>query len=290
MKALIDFDILRYEIGHSGEYFEKNEEGEFVLDEDGNKNRIIREFDFVAELLDQKIFIIKEQTNADEVELYITNDSRTDKIYDRWCKTFGLLKEDFVPNFRDKIATVKPYKGTRKSEKPIHYDNLTAYMMANYPFVLANGVEADDLMAIEQTNNPDKTVICSRDKDLRQVSGWHYSWECGFQNEIGPIEFDRKGWIEDKGGKCFGGGEMFFLYQLLVGDPVDNIAGCPKVGHVKAMKILTEVKGRKDIYMAILEAYRGVYEENALTYLIENARLLWLLRSLDDVWEFPYEN
>ena len=275
MKCLIDFDVLRYELGHSSEY----------IDEDGEL--VVREWEFLQDLLEQKLFIIQEQTEADEPPcLYLTNDSITNNIYNRWAKSFGEELIEHKPNYRNEIATVKPYKGTRKNTKPVHYANLTAWVFANYEFKLANGVEADDLMAQDQTEN---TIICSRDKDLRQVAGNHYSWECGKQSEIGPIIFDRKGWVEDKNGKVFGGGEMFFLYQLLVGDPVDNIGGCPKVGHKGAMKLLSEVEGRKQLYMAILEAYKKVYGEDGLTYLIENARLLWLMRASDDIWEFPYE-
>lgn len=281
-----------YEIGHSGEF----------KDPETGEDRV-REFEFVKDLLDQKLFIIKTMTEADDVRLYLTADQRSVDIYNRQAKTRGLDPIELKPNFRNAVATVKPYKGTRHNEKPVHYDNLTAYMMDNFDYSLSNGIEADDQMAIDQTADPENTIICSRDKDLRQVAGNHYSWECGGQAEIGPISFDRKGWVEErvketsqrkKDGSpvlkksAFGGGEMFFIYQLMTGDPVDNIGGCPKVGHAKAMQVLSEVEGRKALYFAVLDLYRGVYGEDALTHLTEQARLLWLLRSADDMWEFPY--
>lgn len=283
MKALIDSDVLRYEIGHSGEYFEEGEDGEKV--------HKVREWEFVQELFEQKIFVIQEQTNSDEPPcLYLTTDSTTVRVYNRWAKTFGYEPIEYKPNFRNDIATVKPYKGTRKLEKPAHYENLTAHIMFNYDFKLGNGVEADDLMAIDQTNaEPLTTTICSRDKDLRQVAGLHYSWECGAQLEIGPIEFDRKGYVEKNGNKVFGGGEMFFIFQLMTGDAVDNIAGCPQIGPVKAIKIIKQYTKRKDLYEAVLELYNNVYGEDGMNYLIENARLLWLLRREDDVWKYPYD-
>ena len=52
MQCLIDADVLVYELGFSGEYY----------DDDGEKQ--IREFEFVAELLDQKIKEIEAETGA----------------------------------------------------------------------------------------------------------------------------------------------------------------------------------------------------------------------------------
>jgi hypothetical protein len=79
-----------------------------------------------------------------------------------------------------------------------------------------------------------KTIICSRDKDVRQCPGWHYSWECGKQPSIGPIMVDELGHLVDKNAgkfnpltgkklplKVFGTGHKFFYYQMLTGDTVD---------------------------------------------------------------------
>ena len=54
MKPLIDADILRYEIGFSGEY----------KDEDGVNQ--VREFEFLDELLENKIKDICAEVNATE--------------------------------------------------------------------------------------------------------------------------------------------------------------------------------------------------------------------------------
>ena len=39
-------------------------------------------------------------------------------------------------NYRDSIATVKKYKGTRKGKKPFHFKNITAYMENQYDCLL----------------------------------------------------------------------------------------------------------------------------------------------------------
>ena len=290
LQPLIDADVLRYELPFGGEY---KEEGEIV----------VREWEFVEELLERKLHILHHQIRTDKVPIYyFTADRRTIPIYNRWAKNNGKEPIELKPNFRDAIATVKPYKALRKNEKPAHYENFTSHIMYNYEFKLGNGVEADDLMAMDQTED---TIICSRDKDLRQVEGWHYSWECGRQNEIGPIYFDEWGFIEEKRKEsksrvyadgspkfdvsCFGGGEKFFLYQLLTGDLVDNIPGCPKVGHRKAFDLL-EPHSRRDLaYEDVRDCYELVYDEDWLERLEEQARLLWLIRHEGEVWEHPYE-
>ncbi|QZI86248.1 hypothetical protein PODOV005v1_10014 [Vibrio phage PS32B.2] len=133
MKALIDADVLRMEVGAVGQTI--NDEGEIEM----------RSWDFVQELLDSKIRQIMELTWADDYTLFLTSCPRTHRILHRKSDV------EFVPNFRHEVATVKPYKGTRKGSKPLHYDNLTAYMINCHDCVVAEGCEADDLLARNQT-------------------------------------------------------------------------------------------------------------------------------------------
>jgi hypothetical protein len=115
MRPLIDADILRYEVGACGQY--TDDEGKLV----------IRDFDFVGELLDQRILEICEGVfNTEPPILFLTSDPTTHRILHRGEDL------EFTPNFREAIATTKPYKGTRKTEKPYHYDNLTSYILGNY--------------------------------------------------------------------------------------------------------------------------------------------------------------
>lgn len=282
MVPLIDGDVLRYEIGFSAEY----------TDDDGEYQ--IREFEFAQELLDNKIDLICEKVGADcPPTIYLTSDPYAVEEYNKktkWVDT-GRAILHHKPNFRDEIAVTKPYKGTRKPKKPYHFKNLTAYMIHAYDCMVVSGMEADDYMAIVQTLVGDNSVICSRDKDLRQVPGWHYSWQCGSQLEIGPHKTNEKGWIELRKGKVFGYGELYFLSQLLTGDIVDNIPGCPKVGPVNAFKILDEARlSRMASYKAVEGAYRGVYGEEWLPHVEEQGRLLWLRRDFEEpLWEWPYK-
>ena len=259
MIPLIDGDVLRYEIGHKCQ---------------GDLGPL--HFDKVAECIDNDIAAICRGAGADEAPvIFLTG------------------KE----NFRDGIAVSKPYKGNRKSEKPFHWENITAYLWNQYEVRLVEGLEADDLMAIEQVGwmgSDQETIICTRDKDLRMVPGWHYGWECGAQREFGPLFADIIGDIEldreKKPPKLSGYGLKFFYAQLLMGDSVDNIPGLPRCGAVKAYDVLHDA----DTEAVMFERVRTEYEMKGYgdDYLLEQGQLLWMTQELTEegkpkLWQFP---
>ena len=273
MRPLVDSDILRYEIGFSGEF----------KDEDGNPQLL--DFDRVAQLLNDKIDIICDDVQATEPPvLYLTGDEKLAKKLNKYIDEEDRV--EYKPNFRHAIAKTKVYKGTRKADKPYHYDNLTAYMMANYECHISNGLEADDSMCIEQIKYLDSdnlTIICSRDKDLRMCPGLHYSWECGKQGSIGPIKVhEDDGWLEERpDGKIIGYGDKFFYYQLLVGDAVDNIPGLKGCGPKKAYPLLENIEGTRNMYETVRDLYKEKMGDDWKEYLQEQANLLWMVRELD---------
>lgn len=265
MKALIDADILRYEVGAVGE----------VVNEDGVRE--MRSFEFVRDLLDSKIEEICDLAWADEKPtLFLTSCKRTHNIVHR---KDGV---EFVPNFREEVAVTKPYKGTRKGQTPLHYENITAYLINMYDTVVAEGLEADDLLSITQIEaEPNTTIICTRDKDLRMIPGNHFGWACGKQEAYGPrVVTDSEG-------------QLTFCMQLLTGDTVDNIPGVPRVGPVKATDILEGADTFKSMLEAVREAYRAYYGDTWHVHMEEQGQLLWMTRKLVDGkpvrWKVPEE-
>lgn len=235
----------------------------------------VRDFDVVARVLEDRIRDICRAVGAtQEPLLFLTGDAK-------------LLGGEYRPNFREAVAVGKVYKGTRKGNKPYHYRNLTAYIIATYNTVIANGMEADDLIGMEQYERREKgdTIICTRDKDLRMVPGLHYGWECGKQGEVGPLAYDDFGEIRlvrsKSGNKIVGGGVKFFFAQLLTGDTVDNIGGLRRVGPVKAFDILTECGDEQACRDAIKDVYEGTYGEGYMELLEEQSKLLWIVRERD---------
>ena len=267
MQPLIDADCLRYEVGFAAEV--------------GWQGEGLPSFDYAANLLDERINNICVIVGATAPPvLYLTGKG----------------------NFRHAIAKKQPYKD-RPSVKPYHFHNLTAYMRSKYDAITTEGMEADDALSIEQCRRAKQriealelpeTIICSKDKDLRTVPGWCYSWELGNHPSFGPELIDETGWIRlsADGKKLSGVGGLFFYSQCLMGDPVDRIPGIPKTGVAKAFKILQATTTLPEAFKAVLEAYRAFYGASAEEELLEQARLLHMTRELHPdgsvvLWELP---
>lgn len=199
----------------------------------------------------------------------------------------------YVPNFRDTVAKKKEYKGNRKDNKrPLHYQNLVEYVCATRDVVLAEGCEADDLLAIYQCEaEPLTTVICSRDKDLKIIPGMHFGWACGRQPQWGPDQVKELGRIKlAKSGKDIkGDGLLFFYSQVLTGDKTDHYDGLPKCGPVKAYKILQECQSEAEMFKAVSEAYRGFYgDDKWRAEMFEQCQLAWMIKEREEGGELVH--
>jgi hypothetical protein len=257
MQPLIDSDVLHYEIGFAAEA--------------GWQGEGVPSFDYVAELLDMKIANICAVVEATQPPILFMTEGR---------------------NFRTEVAKLRPYK-ERAGNKPFHFYNIKAYIKAKYEWRSQDGLEADDLMAIEQSNRLGDTIICTRDKDAKQVPGLLYSWELGNQPQLGPLLVDRFGGLSlsKKRNKLEGFGEMFFLGQCLTGDVVDTVPGLPKCGPVKAFDILNGAVSYEDAFNRVFKAYQEHYGERAEEELLEQGRLLYMSRRFENgkvlLWGFP---
>jgi DNA polymerase-1 len=173
--------------------------------------------------------------------------------------------------FREKIAKTQVYKGNRdKAHRPVYYQEIRDYMIKTWKAELIEYYEADDLMASTQWNayvegNLD-TVICTIDKDLNQIPGWHYNISTQKLSFINPEE-----------------AETFLWMQVLMGDRVDNVQGIPFVGEAKARKILKDVP-LSEMKQRVLDEYKKYFkdEEKALESFQEHFDLVAMKRYLDD--------
>lgn len=270
MQPLLDADIITYEVAATAQYL--NEDGEIVL----------RPWEWVEETIDYRIKSICEAVEATrEPILYLTGDEYLWKMKRRVRPSLPI----YEPNFRLARAKLRVYKGTRKSEKPFYYNAIRAYLIVHYNAFVSIGCEADDEMAMEQTRRPEETIICTRDKDLRQVPGWHYGWESGKQAEFGPHQYDKLGSIQLKRNgatsKIVGGGFKFFCSQLLTGDAVDTVPGLPRYGPVKVDGLLDSVETVSECMSLVKQEYQRVYPNDWKEQLREQCDLLWMIRRRD---------
>ncbi|UFK09626.1 hypothetical protein [Xanthomonas phage DES1] len=167
-------------------------------------------------------------------------------------------------NFRDELATIKEYKGNRDVKaKPFYYKEIREYMEHFQGAEVIHGQEADDAIGIKQWANPDKsTVICSIDKDLRNIPGHHFN----------PVK-DILDYV------TLPQANYNFWKQVLVGDRSDNIPGLPKVGDKTADKILaTTDKSWNSMYNKVFEEYRKYYGNDGRWMAHEIASLVWIRR------------
>lgn len=197
--------------------------------------------------------------NADSVELFLTG----------------------AGNYRIGLDDDYPYKGTRKSEKPLHFQPIKDYMVETLGAIVFEGEEADDALGYYACQ--DGWGIATLDKDLDGVPGWHYNWRRKEVYMVSPEDADR-----------------FFYKQLLTGDSTDNIPGLFKRTGVKAMKKTFEPLESMDDPQEMYEHVRQVYIDAAYSqrmssdvtdierWLLTQARSLWIRRERGQTWEVPH--
>lgn len=251
MTALIDADIILYEIGFASQ----QKIGDEVVPDP---------VEDVNQRVDDRIKEICAAVYATEPpKLYLTG----------------------TGNFRFDVAKQKDYKGNRKQIKPYHYKYIKAYLQAQWGAVVVDGMEADDALCIEQTQRlvQRDTIICSRDKDLKQCEGFHYTWECGKQGSWGPSWVEAVGSISLKGPKkLIGTGDLFFYSQLLTGDSADTYDGLPGCGPIRTFEILNGATSREEMYERVLSAYSEKFCDEAAERLEEQAHLAYLIRGYNE--------
>ena len=170
-------------------------------------------------------------------------------------------------NFRYEVA--KTYKAQRTAPKPSLLPWCREYLRWEWGAIVSQGEEADDLIAIEVARmNYEGCIVASVDKDFLQLGVPMYNWRK--DETISPTKEE---------------GLQFFYKQCLMGDMADNVKGIPGVGPKGAEIALDGITDEKDLYNACLYMYKGkgMSEQD----LIDNARLLWLRREPNQMWEPP---
>ena len=238
MLALIDSDIICYRVG-----FTTN-----------NEDLAIAHF-----RVDEMIDNILVETKADEFQLWLSDTAEN--------------------NFRFKLSP--SYKATRKLEKPVHHEAIKEYLITKWKAKISYGMEADDALGIEQCkywkaiegaageDGDNYSVICTIDKDLKQIPGWNYNFIKKEMSFITP----EKALYE-------------FYRSILVGDTADNIKGCKGIGPVKADRLLEGKEGEQALFSTVFLAYDAAKHHK--DDLLLAGRLLKIKQSIEEpLWSFP---
>ena len=157
-------------------------------------------------------------------------------------------------NFRKRIDPA--YKGHRNRKKPCGYKRVIHKLHDEFKVIIMPELEADDAMGVYATSNDD-CIICSPDKDMKQIPGKVYNME-----EMFTIT-KKDGW-------------EWFLIQTLAGDQTDGYAGAPGFGVKTSAKFFAE---NGYTWNAVVKAFKskGLTFEDAL----RNARLAKILTADD---------
>lgn len=176
-------------------------------------------------------------------------------------------------NFRYNIYP--EYKGNRKDKpKPTYLEDCRELLVTQYRANIVNGYEADDALGIAQTKYEGNSRICSLDKDLLMVPGWHWNWVNLEAKLVSPLD----------GLKCF-------YRQLILGDKSDNIKGfdgalrgtCPKFIE-KLQEPINHMTDEIDMYSYVYDIYAET--ENSPDLHV-NAQLLYILKEENKFWQPP---
>jgi DNA polymerase-1 len=161
-------------------------------------------------------------------------------------------------NFRERIATIKPYKENRKGQDKPHHFNLLRDWLLEKPYTIVSvDEEADDVISRAMIAGH---VGASPDKDLNNTPGSHYNFRTGELYEVSEAEARRN-----------------FYTQMLVGDTADNIPGIKGVGPKTAAKLLLNCKIEMDYEGVIYREYNKIYPDPTAA-MNEVGQLLWMSR------------
>lgn len=161
-------------------------------------------------------------------------------------------------NFR-KIINPQ-YKANRTQPRPKHLLDVQSYLVADWNCTVTNGNEADDELGMAQGES---TIICSIDKDLKQIPGQHFNWVTGEYDDVTELQ-----------------GLQFFWKQMMIGDTADNIVGVDRIGKKIAGRLIDPIFDPKMMFQIVYDKYNGDLQRFLLNgvclYVWQNEEPNWL--------------
>ena len=158
-------------------------------------------------------------------------------------------------NFRKSIDPA--YKGHRNRKKPCGYKRVINKLKEDFPVVVMPTLEADDAIGIYATKEQGH-IICSPDKDMRQIPGDLYDLSDGV------ITITKEE------------GERWHYIQTLAGDQTDGYSGVPGFG-IKRAEAFFEEHGYS--WETVVKAFASKDLDESVA--LQNARLAKILQHTD---------
>jgi DNA polymerase-1 len=146
------------------------------------------------------------------------------------------------------------------------------------------GREADDLIRTwtqQAINAGDDYIICTIDKDMDCIPGLHYRMHPKIEGKSVALNHPSR-FVEISPEDSM----RFYYEQLLKGDPTDNIPGVPRIGDVKAKKILAPYNTKEEFQEQVVEQYMLAYGDEWKDYLLSNAKMIHLQTDTEDYFSF----
>lgn len=260
----IDGDILPYQIGFATQrkVYRLDLEGLHTCSpilETRSKRLVNKYVAHTPDVVVSECFYTEEPIQVlNTVRLHLANIVKGSK-----CQTFKVVLSG-KDNFRDKVATIQPYKGNRKgSEKPVHFHLIRDWLLEKPYTIVSVNEEADDVISKAMIAGH---VGASPDKDLNNTPGSHYNFRTNETYEVSEAEAQRN-----------------FYTQMLVGDTADHIPGIKGIGPKTAAKLLFNCKTEIDYEEAVFKEYDKVYDD-PWAALLEVGQLLWMRRKDGEMW------
>lgn len=283
MILLLDGNEISYKIGFGSQHSYFNYEGHVF-----NSKTELKKYDPYAVNYEEVTTTLTNKVIVRNIKRYIDNALRNTGATDY------LICFNHENNFRNELATILPYKGNRDGrKKPIKLQFIIEYLKQKFYWEEYQEYEADDLLACYYNefdpNKEGRALIHTQDKDLLQVSGYH--WNLGTEKHLTYGKINTRFFIDEIEGN------RNFFKQLLHGDPVDNIPGLFQITGKKCKKTYTDLIDKlydsdtmcntvQDIYAEHLNAKD---QEDLNCILWEIANLIYMRRTKkDNGWNQPF--
>lgn len=223
---------------------------------------------------------IKEFTEPLDVAIQRADDLMNRILYETNAQSYKVYIGG-SENFRKEIYP--EYKANRKDvKKPIHLQLVREHLFTTWKAKIADGIEADDELGIEQSAMGTDSIICSIDKDLLQIPGYHYNFVKGIETFVSPYD-----------------GLRALYKQIITGDGSDNIPAFDGAYRGSTpqfvQRILAPIDNLSDeieMYDYVLSVYDNHYNDPSIDVrdvVHRNAKLVYILRQEGKYWQPPRE-